>query len=184
MTISSQKIYGPKGAGALYIKQPGLLVPISSGGNQEFGMRSGTENVPAIAGFAKAAAIADKLRKTEPKRLSALKKYFISETKKAVKDVYINGPLSAGLPHIANIYFKGIKGEELLTYLDMNGFAVSAGSACKSRSAEPSHVILALGYNIDRAKESLRVSFGRQTKKGDIDKLVKQIKKYKNAKQK
>ena len=118
------------------------------------------------------------MRAKESKRMGELRDYFLRETKKAFPRVYTNGAFGKGatLPHIANIFFEGFVAEEILTRLDLAGFAVSAGSACKSRSAEPSHVILALGYNEERARGSIRVSFGRQTKKGDIDKLVGEIK--------
>ncbi|MDO8504258.1 MAG: cysteine desulfurase family protein [Candidatus Liptonbacteria bacterium] len=177
LTISSQKIYGPKGAGALYIKDPKTILPVISGGAQEFGMRSGTENVPAIVGFGRAVELACKLRKAEAKRIATLKNYFWSEIKSAFKNVEVNGSQSGGLPHIINLYFPGLLAEELLTRLDLSGFAVSSGSACRSRSAKPSEIILALGYGKERAMRSLRVSFGRQTGKADIDKLVKELKK-------
>lgn len=180
MTISGQKIYGPKGVGALYIRNLKTLLPIISGGSQEFGLRAGTENVAGIVGLAEAAKIAASTREEETKRLSALKAYFIRETKKAVRDVLINGTIDPvrSLPHIINLYFPGKKAEELLTWLDMAGFAVSAGSACSSRSAEPSHVILSLGHGKERARGSIRVSFGRDTDKKAIDKLVANLKKY------
>ncbi len=198
MTLSSQKIYGPKGAGALYARNqeagsknratdgPNLLLthnshsllPLLSGGNQEFGLRSGTENIPAIVGFSEAVKITAKMRTKEAKRIEALKEYFLRETKKAIPNVSINGTADKkrALPHIANINLPGGSAEELLTRLDLAGFAVSTGSACRSRSAEPSHVILALGYEEKRAKESLRISFGRDTRRSDILKLVKEIK--------
>lgn len=195
MTISSQKIYGPKGAGALYIRElsksssprssgsgagklKAIISPIISGGNQEFGLRSGTENVPAIVGFAEAVKIASKMRAKEAKRVAELKAYFLRETKKAVRHVFINGETNKALPHVINIYLEAARAEEILTRLDLADFAVSTGSACRSRSAEPSHVILALGFSEERARGSLRVSFGRGTKKSDILKLVKELKKY------
>jgi len=197
MTLSSQKIYGPKGVGALYVRNQELgsknkaanysnlssihnsysLLPLLSGGNQEFGLRSGTENVPAIVGFAEAAKIVSKVRVREARRVAELKNYFLRGTKKAIPNVFINGMADKKqtLPHVINLSFPGRPAEELLTRLDLAGFAVSTGSACRSRSAEPSHVILALGYKEERARESLRVSFGRDTKKSDILKLVKEL---------
>ena len=181
MTLSSQKIYGPKGAGALYVRKlPAANYPLQtiiSGGSQEFGLRSGTENVAAIVGFAEAVKIAVKMRAKEAKRIAGLKAFFLGETKKAIPNVSINGTVNKKqtLPHIININFPGRPAEELLTRLDLAGFAVSTGSACRSRSAEPSHVILALGYGEERARGSLRISFGRNTKKPDILKLIKEI---------
>ena len=198
MTLSSQKIYGPKGAAALYAgdRVSGLgfrgresnslnpsgywLASIISGGNQEFGLRSGTENVAAIVGFGEAVKITAKMRIKEAKRIAGLKAFFLRETKKTIPNVSINGASDAGraLPHIANINIPGRPAEELLARLDLAGFAVSTGSACRSRSAEPSHVILALGHEEVRARESLRISFGRDTKKSDILKLIKEVKRY------
>lgn len=176
LTVSSQKIYGPKGAGALYIKDKKLIDPIISGGSQEYGLRSGTENVPAIVGFGEAVKIAEKMKTKEAKQLLELKQYFWRRTQKAVSNVEINGPPIGGLPHIINLYFSGQSAETLLARLDLAGFAVSAGSACAARAAKPSYVLLALGYKERRAKSSLRISFGRATKKSDIDKFIRELK--------
>lgn len=184
MTLSSQKIYGPKGAGALYVRKlPATNYPLQtiiSGGNQEFGLRSGTENIPAIVGFAEAVKITAKMRAKEVRRIEGLKEYFLRETKKAISNVSINGTANErrALPHIINVNFPGRPAEELLTRLDLAGFAVSTGSACRSRSAEPSHVLLAMGFSEERARESLRISFGRDTKKSDVLKLAKEIKNW------
>jgi cysteine desulfurase len=179
LTVSSQKIYGPKGAGALYIKDKRLIDPIISGGSQEYGLRSGTENVPAIVGFGEAVEINERVKKSEVERLSGLRRYFLERTKKVIPHVEINGihEEKVSLPHIINLYFPGERAEELMAKLDISGFAVSAGSACRARSAEPSYVLLAMGHGKQRALGSLRISFGRSTKKDDIDKLIQKLKK-------
>jgi cysteine desulfurase len=187
MTISSHKMYGPKGVGALYIRgNAGAntkknIAPIISGGGQEFGLRSGTENVPAIVGFAKAVELADAARKKESKRIAALRR----ELWKGIKKIYPKAEINGGegssseghnattLPNILNIYFPNHAAQDLLTRFDLAGLAVSSGSACRSRAMESSYVIEALGYTRDRAKSSIRFSFGRGTTKGEIAATLK-----------
>ncbi|MDO8557064.1 MAG: cysteine desulfurase family protein [Candidatus Jorgensenbacteria bacterium] len=196
MTISAHKIYGPKGVGALCVRQLQTtnysLQPIITGGGQEFGLRSGTENVPLIAGFAKAVELADKNREKEAKRIDELKIYFWKGIKKLYPSSAVNGPdfphtpspdnsieLSYGrrkaAPHILNVRFPGVSAEEFLIKLDMLGVAVSAGSACSMRSAKPSHVLEAIGLTPKQAKESLRFSFGDGTTKREIDGVLGRI---------
>ncbi|HVO28621.1 MAG TPA: cysteine desulfurase family protein [Candidatus Paceibacterota bacterium] len=174
MTISSHKIYGPKGVGALYVRDRkaniSRLKPILSGGGQEFGLRSGTENVPAIVGFAKAVELAAAARAKETKRIGALRDQLWHGIKKIYPKAEMNGKLEAGngLPNILNVYFPGRAAQDLLTKFDLAGLAVSSGSACRSRAMEPSYVIEALGYSKERAKASIRFSLGRPTTKADI----------------
>ncbi len=183
MTLSSQKIYGPKGAGALYLRQRGQEVPwapktLTTGGGQEFGFRSGTENVPAIVGFAKAVEFLSP-RATHNKKISALREALWKGIKKSFKYAEINGPATANkkLPSILNVYFPGREAQDLLTKWDLAGLAVSSGSACRSRAMEASHVIEALGYPKDRARASVRLSLGRPTNKNDISEALRIIKK-------
>ncbi len=166
MTISSHKIYGPKGAGALYVRKGVNIQPITAGGGQEFGLRSGTENAPAIVGFAKAVERADVARKKECTRVAALHRELWRGIKKIYPKTEING--DAALPNILNIYFPGLAAQDLLTRFDLAGLAVSSGSACRSRAMESSYVIEALGYSKERAKSSVRFSLGRPTTTGDI----------------
>ncbi len=201
LTLSAQKIYGPKGVGALYVRQglgfrvkglenqnkknnlypnPSTLYPLITGGGQERGFRSGTENVPGIVGFAKAVEIADKLREKENKRLTILQKYFLKQVKKINPKIELNGDLKNRLPNNINLHIpakSGNKGsaQDLVIALDMAGFAVSPGSACSSRVCSPSHVLKALGYSDEKAMSGLRITFGRQTTKEPIDKLLKAI---------
>jgi cysteine desulfurase len=189
MTISSHKIYGPKGAGALSIRKGTMTSNntehIISGGGQEFGLRSGTENVPTIVGFAKAVELADAVREKESKRIAALRRTLWHGIKKVYPKAEINGGENAGdlsgkghsaatLPNILNVYFPGHAAQDLLTRLDLAGLAVSSGSACRSRAMESSYVIEALGYSRERAKSSIRFSLGRPTTKAEIAATMKQ----------
>ncbi len=183
MTLSSQKIYGPKGVGALYVRQklgsvkiPISISPIITGGkSQEYGLRSGTENVPGIVGFAKAIEIANALRAKESLRLKKLQDYFISQAKKKIPNLEINGDLQSRLPNNINMYISGTEGQDLIIKLDLEGFAVSPGAACSARTCSPSHVLKALSYSDERATNSVRITFGRHTKKRDIDMLLKHV---------
>jgi cysteine desulfurase len=175
MTVSAHKIYGPKGIGGLYIKGMKAVRPVTFGGGQEFGLRSGTENVPAIVGFAKAAEIAVAAREKESKRIGGLTEELWQGIKKVTPDAEINGVVDSNerLPNILNIYFPRRAAQDLLTKFDLAGLAVSSGSACHSRALEASYVIAALGYNIERAKASIRFSLGRLTTKAEIASAVK-----------
>lgn len=175
MTVSSHKIYGPKGAGALYVRDPGLLAPLMTGGGQEFGLRSGTENVPAIVGFAKAVELAAAAREKESARLGALRDRLWKGIKEAVPEAEINGPAAPEekLPNILNVYFPGHAAQDLLTRLDLAGLAASAGSACRSRAHGASYVLESLGYSRERAGASIRMSAGRMTTEEEIDAAVK-----------
>jgi cysteine desulfurase len=179
MTISSHKIYGPKGAAALYAKNGDALAPLVFGGGQEFGVRSGTENVPAIVGFAKAVELADAARKKESDRIAALRNDLWRDIKKIFPKAEINGgdeviknQTQFFLPNILNVYFPEHAAQDLLTRFDLAGLAVSSGSACRSRAFESSYVIEALGYSKERAKSSIRFSLGRPTTAGDVAKTL------------
>lgn len=170
MTISSHKMYGPKGIGALYARDEKNLRPRVTGGGQEFGLRSGTENVPAIVGFAKAVELAAASRGAESKRIASLRGDFWRGIKKIFPNAEMNGPEehSEKLPNILNVYFPGYAAQDIITKLDLNGLAVSSGSACRSRAIESSYVIEALGHGKVRAKSSIRFSFGRPTTKEEL----------------
>lgn len=197
MTLSSHKIYGPKGAGALYIKNSELItknnkkdssslvhnssfiIPITTGGGQEYGLRSGTENIPAIVGFAKAAQISHSQIKEESARLNALKKIFWNLLKENFTDVVLNGGDKSSC-HILNVYFSSHKNLSLA--LDIEGVAVSSGSACAQRYQKPSPVLSAMGYDEVVAKESIRFSFGRYTTEEELKETIKIILKITNNK--
>ncbi len=178
MTLSSSKIYGPKGVGALFIKQGIKLVPLYLGGNQEFGIRAGTENVPLILGFTRALEISEKLKGRESKRLLALKKYFIAKLKSLGTEVVINNSLENTLPNIVNFTLPQFRSEVIVLYLDSRGISVGLRSACKSTDEEVSHVLKAIGKDENILGEigSIRVSMGRSTTKTNIDTLLRELK--------
>ncbi len=226
MTLSAHKIYGPKGIGVLYInsklQNPNykqiqnsmptgrqakfqILNPIVTGGEQEFGLRSGTENVPAIVGFAKAVKLVSNSRELENKRVKQLTDYFWRKLKKISPKAEVNGIMNAEvngimnqelrimnqklknksiihnslfmLPNILNIYFPNQNAQDLLMALDLNGIAVSSGSACSARATKPSHVLKAIGLSDKKIKNSLRFSLGKFTTKEQINHALKIIKK-------
>jgi cysteine desulfurase len=173
MTISSHKIYGPKGVGALYVKKGFRFGPIQVGGGQERKMRSGTENVPGIIGFGKAAELAKQELENRAEHASAMRDRFLAGAL-AMSGVTLNGidPVAhpeQRHPGNANVSVVHIDGEGMLLRLDMAGIAASAGSACSSGSLEPSHVLLAVGYSRDVAQGSLRFSFGQENTADDVD---------------
>jgi len=171
LTASSHKMYGPKGAGILYVREGIKLVPLLHGGGQENGLRSSTVNVPAIVGFAKATELCQLEMNREGKRLINMRDRVIKELLK-IKGAYLNGHPFERLPNNINIRFDFIEGESLIMRLDMEGIACSTGSACSSMKLEPSHVLLALGLKPEQAHGSLRISLGRFTTKQEINKLL------------
>ena len=172
LTASSHKIYGPKGAAILYIKEGTKISPLLHGGGHEMGLRSSTVNVAAIVGFAQATKIAKKEMKREGKRLRKLKEKLIKGILK-IKGSHFVGHPEKSLPNIANFWFEGIEGESIVIELDLMGICASTGSACSSEKLEPSHVLLACGLKPWQAHGSLRLSLGRWTKEEDIDYLLK-----------
>lgn len=172
LTISAHKIYAPKGIGALYVRRGTRLHPQSLGGRQERGIRGGTESVPLIAAFGKAAELASQLVETDSKRLGDLRDDFESRIFERFGDAILNGDRTRRLPNISNIAFPGIEGEALLINLDMQGVAVSTGSACSSGSLEPSPVIRALGADDARARSAIRFSFGKQNTADEVDRIL------------
>jgi len=183
MTLSAQKIYGPKGVGALFIrglepKGTDKIKGIITGGGQEYGLRSGTENVPAIVGFGKAVELIGKDKLREADKIKELRDYFWLSLKNAKPGVQLNGPDISSpkrLHNNLNIHFPGNNSEDLLIKLDLNGLAVSAGSACSARSTQVSRVIKALNLGEERAKSSLRFSFGRPTTKMEVDIALERV---------
>ena len=173
LSLNASKIYGPKGMGLLFIKEGIQIEPQVLGGGQEWGLRSGTENVAGIVGLAKALEIAQRNKLKESARLRKLRDYFISEIQKIIPKVILNGHKGKRLPNNVNISILDIEGEAVLLWLDKYGILASTGSACDSKTLEPSHVILALGRSYEHAHGSLRFSLGKKTKKGDIDYLLK-----------
>jgi len=172
MTLSAHKLYGPKGVGILYKKKGVELKPIITGGGQEDGYRSGTENVAGIVGAAKAIELVGKARGKETKRIEALRDYFWKNLKNIFPGASLNGPTNR-LANNLNFALDKISAESAITFLDLNGVAVSAGSACSARSLEISKVLLAMGISEGRARNSLRISLGRSTTKKEVDGALK-----------
>lgn len=169
MAFNASKMYGPKGVGALYIKRGVRLKPIIYGGGQENMLRSGTENVPGIIGFAKAFEIAQQEREQENARLIELRDYLTHRLTTEIPKVVLNGHPTKRLPNNVNVSVLDIEGEAVILYLDAKGIYISTGSACTSTTLDPSHVILAIGRPYEYAHGSLRFTLGRRTTKEDLD---------------
>ncbi len=176
MSMSSHKIYGPKGVGALYIKNGLKVKSILTGGHQERTKRGGTTNVAGVVGFAKALEIAKEEREENFKKVSALRDRFIDRVLSEVPYAYLNGPRENRLPANADFSFEYIEGESILFTLDLAGIAVSSGSACSSGSLEPSHVLLSIGVEEALAHGSIRFSFGKHNTEEEIDYAVETLK--------
>ncbi|MHA1132056.1 MAG: cysteine desulfurase family protein [Candidatus Helarchaeota archaeon] len=172
LTLSSNDIYGPRGLGALYVRTGIMLTPIIIGGGQERGLRSGTEDVASIVGMAKAAEIAQELMEHESKRLTELRNYLIENVLTKIPKSYLNGHPKNRLPHNAHFRFDYIEGESLLLSLKDEGIAIATGSACTSKTLEPSHTLISIGLLHKEAHGSLVVSLGRWTTRDDIDRLI------------
>ena len=175
MSMSAHKIYGPKGIGALYIRNGIKIEDLIDGGNQERGKRGGTTNVPAIAGFGKAVEIANRDLVVNQQKLRAIRNYFLEQVFEKIPNVKLNGHPLQKIQGTVNLSFDFIEGESLLMLLDMNGIAVSTGSACTSGSLEPSHVLKALGLSNELAQGSIRFSFGKAVTKKEVDYVVEKL---------
>lgn len=173
LTLSSHKIYGPKGVGALFVRKGTRLTPQATGGAHERGLRAGTENVPGIVGFGEACHLAQTGLPQEAQRLSRLRDKLIQGLLTNIPEAVLNGHPSKRLPHNVNISVKHVEGEAMLLNLDLLGVAASSGSACTSGSLEPSHVLLAMGLPHETAHGSLRMTLGRSTSEEDIDYVIK-----------
>lgn len=175
MSMSAHKIYGPKGVGALFIRKGVKLSNFMHGGAQESKRRAGTENLPGIVGFGKAAELAYENFDEHIKKVSELRNYLVDQVMSKIENVTLNGSKEFRHPGNANLTFEFIEGEAMLLYLDMKGIAVSTGSACSSASLVPSHVLSALGIPVERIHGSLRFTVGDPTTKEDIDYVVEQL---------
>jgi cysteine desulfurase len=175
LSLSAHKIYAPKGAGALFIRRGVRIIRQQVGGHQERERRAGTESVPNIVAFGAAAELAQKEMAERSQHTEELRDRFEQEIEKRVGDIVYNGDRKRRLPHLSNISFRYIEGEGLLIHLDMNGVAVSTGSACSSGTLEPSPVIRALGRNEELARGSIRFSFGKGNTDADVDYTVEAL---------
>ena len=169
LTISSNDMYGPRSVGALYIKEGIRIEPLLHGGGQERGLRSGTENLASIVGFAKAAEIAKEEMLTEGGRLTKLRDRLIDGLLKPIPYSFLNGHPIRRLPDNVSVRYSFIEGESMLLSLDLKGVAASSGSACTAKTLEPSHVLLAIGLKHEEAHGSLMFTLGRQNTEEEVD---------------
>ena len=173
MTINGGKIYGPKQSGALFVKTGTKIHPQILGGGQENGLRSGTENVPAIIGLEKALDIAQTMRREESDRLKELQQFFIDQLQDKLPNSVINGSKTRRLPNNVHVTIPGQDNERLMMALDEQGIMCATGSACSASAEEPSHVLSAIGISKKNAQASLRFTMGRTTTKSDIISVIR-----------
>jgi cysteine desulfurase len=171
-SLSSNDMYGPKGVGALYIKEGIRVEPLLHGGGQERGLRSGTENLPGIVGFGKAAEIACKEMQNEGERLIKLRDRMIKGLLDPIPRSFLNGHPTRRLPNNVSVRYNFIEGESMLLSLDMKGVAASSGSACTAKTLEPSHVLLAMGLKHEEAHGSLMFSLGKSNTEEEVDYVI------------
>ncbi len=174
LTLSSNDLYGPRGAGALYIKSGVKIQSIIPGGGQERGLRSGTENVFAIVGMGEAAKIAKREMINENARIIKIRNRLIEEISR-IKDSYLTGHPTKRLPHHVSFRFSHIEGESILLNMDMYGIQIATGSACSSKTLEASHVLLAIGLKHEEAHGSMVITLGRSNNMSQIPKIVKSV---------
>lgn len=176
LSLSAHKFHGPKGMGLLYLRNGVKIEKLIAGGHQERGSRAGTTNTPGIVGMAKALEIAVRDMEKNNEHMRKLRDYFIDRVEKEIPYCHLNGGREHRLVNNANFSFDYIEGESILMVLDLNGIAVSSGSACSSGSLEPSHVILATGASMEQAHSSIRFSLGKETTKEEIDYTIETLK--------
>jgi cysteine desulfurase len=173
--LSGHKLYGPKGVGALYVRPGTRIAPLLHGGQHEGGRRAGTENVPAIAGFGKACALARAELAGRAARLAALRDRLERGIRKRIPGVRVHGHPELRLPNTLSVSFAGVEGEALLMNLDLLGVAASGGSACNAGSLRPSHVLVAMGLRPEEAQAAIRFSTGQGTTEAEIDRAVEAL---------
>jgi cysteine desulfurase len=174
--MSAHKIYGPKGIGLLYVRKGTAIKRVQDGGDQEFKLRAGTHNVPAIVGLGEAINMI-KTPATQKKitEITELRDYLIKRVLKEIPKSYLNGSLEKRSPNNANFRFDDVEGEGLILSLDLDGIAGSTGSACSSGALDPSHVLLSLGLKHEQAHGSLRLTLGKYTTKKELDITIDKI---------
>lgn len=175
LSLSGHKFNGPKGIGALYVRENINFEKFMNGGHQERDKRAGTENVAGIVGIGKAAELADMGLDEHIKKMKELKNYYVEEVTKKIPNIKINGAVNARLPGNSNISFEGINGNDLLLELDNVGICASSGSACNSKDPAPSHVLTAIGLNEDMIRGALRVTFGEFNTRDEVDYLMENL---------
>jgi len=172
LSMSAHKLYGPKGIGALYIRKGIELVSFVHGGEQERKLRAGTENVPGIVGFGRAAELAQQGMREEAQRLTYLRDKLIKGILERIDNTHLNGHPLRRLPNNVNVSVDFVEGESMLLNLDLEGICASTGSACSSSSLEPSHVLLAMGLSHEQALTSLRLTLGKWTTQEEIEQVL------------
>jgi cysteine desulfurase len=172
MSLSSHKINGPKGVGALYIKSNLKILPIIHGGGQEWYLRSGTENVPGIVGFGKACDLATKRMRQYQEHVAGLRDYVVERVLKEIPMSRLNGLRTERIPNNTHFTFFGVNGEDLIIKLDENGIAASTGSACSVKKQKQSHVLKAMGFSYEEITGSLRLSLGLHNTRDEVDRAV------------
>jgi len=175
LSLSSHKIYGPKGVGAIYVRRGIKLKPRTHGGGQERKLRTGTENLPGILGLVKAIQICQQEMNSEAVRLKGFRDRLYQGIKERIPDIKLNGHPEKRLPGLLNLSFPDLEGESLLLSIDLQGIAASTGSACSSGSVDPSHVLLAIGLNRELAQGTIRFSLGRANDAEDIERAIEII---------
>lgn len=177
LTVNAGKIYGPKQCGALYVKTGCILKPLILGGNQEYSLRSGTENLANVVGFARAWQIVREDFKTESKRIAKLRDQLVELIQKQIPEIKVNGPdANKRLANNVNITLPGFDNEILVMRLDEAGFQTATGAACSASASETSHVLKAIGLNSAKAKSSLRITLGRYSTERSVKDLAKVLK--------
>jgi cysteine desulfurase len=172
LSMSGHKIYGPKGIGVLYVKKAVKLKPIQTGGHHEFGLRAGTLNTPLIAGMGRAVEL---IRKRKIKKIEELRDNLWTALQRNISGIKLNGDMVKRVPNNLNVSVVGVEGEALLLGLDMEGIAVSTGSACSSGSLEPSRVLMSIGLSHEEAHGSLRITLGEDNNESECEELVKKL---------
>jgi cysteine desulfurase len=175
LALSAHKFYGPKGVGLLYVRRGTRMLPTQTGGSQERGRRSGTENLPYIVALARALEIAQEVRERETTRLSALRDRLWAGIQAAVPDVELTGHPTRRMPGHLSLIVRGVEAQSLLIALDLAGIAASSGSACASGAPTPSHVLRAMGFAPNDALGALRLTLGRGTTEADIDLILERL---------
>ncbi len=175
LSMTAHKIHGPKGVGALYVRRGTPLRPVMTGGRHEQNLRAGTENVPAIAGFAKALSLASQQREADVRSIALLRERLESQLLAQIPDIQINGGGAPRVANTSNISFYSIDGESILLHLDLRGIYASTGSACTTGASEPSHVLRAMGVPASLAQGSIRFSLGRDNTAEEIDAVVEAL---------
>ena len=175
LSISAHKFHGPKGVGALFVKNPNSISPLLTGGSQERKLRAGTQNTPGIVGLGAAGALADEEMAEVAIRIRELRDHFITRIQHRFPEVQLNGSRECRLDNNINLYFPNIANETMLALLDSRGICASGGAACSSGSLEPSHVLMSMAGDKNRARQSIRFTLSKYTTRDDLDYVLESL---------